>query len=643
MINQSGKLILIGLSLAVLVIALYLPSLKGGYYHDDIPNLVYNTKLQLDELNVDNISQAATSSGAGKLKRPISMVSFALNYYLFGQDPFSFKAVNLALHLITGILVFFLVYRLKEISSDSDRKTILLFAVAVTLVWVIHPLQVSTVAYIVQRMAILSTLFILSSVLLYLHGRIRQIEGKSAGIYFIAGSIICVLLGIFSKENGILALPLIGLVELTLFQFRCRIIHDRRWLITLATVSVSTAILFILFYLPDIEEYLARVYARREFTLEERLLTQARVVSSYIKWYFVPDLREMGLFHDDISISRSLLVPFSTLPSILFLATLLAISLVVIRKYTLITIGLGWFFIGHLLESTFIPLEIAYEHRNYLPSVGLTIAAAETIHILLVKKPHISPYRWTAGFLIVLILSVATFLRSTQWADPLSFNYIETQHHPSSARANHALGMQYRNLALSGFTHFKEDAYTYLTKAASLNDSYIYSEAAMIKMAYELKEKASPQWLNQIVEKLKHAPINFYHADILKDLTQCNPDQCMLDQQACVMLFDAVFSNPSLYESGLSYSKTLAAKANFLLEHRLSTSQAEDLLLKAIEVSPHRIQYYVDYINLLLILNRSDDAIQYLKLAYASDKKDEHTLELDSLNNIVKLHSNEQS
>ena len=77
--------------LFILIFSAYLPSIQGGFYHDDLPNLVANSDVQIKTLSVESLATAATSSESGKLKRPISMLSFALNYYFFEMNQYHLK------------------------------------------------------------------------------------------------------------------------------------------------------------------------------------------------------------------------------------------------------------------------------------------------------------------------------------------------------------------------------------------------------------------------------------------------------------------------------------------------------------------------------------------------------------------------
>ena len=147
-----------------LTAAIYLPGLSGDYIFDDLPNLLNNKRLQLDTLDMESLQGAALSSGAGTLRRPISMASFALNRYFFGVSPYSYKTVNLIIHLLTGLSLYLLsrllvkAYRTSHKSDLSDAAAAWL-PVVVSGLWLVHPLNLTSVLYIVQRMTSLATLF----------------------------------------------------------------------------------------------------------------------------------------------------------------------------------------------------------------------------------------------------------------------------------------------------------------------------------------------------------------------------------------------------------------------------------------------------------------------------------------------------
>ena len=95
-------------ALCLLTTLIYVPGLSGDYMFDDMPNLLHNPQLNITSLDTESLQGAAFSSGSGKLRRPVSMLSFVLNRYFFGIDPYSHKVVNLLIHLLTGIGLYIL-------------------------------------------------------------------------------------------------------------------------------------------------------------------------------------------------------------------------------------------------------------------------------------------------------------------------------------------------------------------------------------------------------------------------------------------------------------------------------------------------------------------------------------------------------
>ena len=121
-------------------------------------------------------------------------------------------------------------------------------------------------------------------------------------------------------------------------------------------------------------------YQKRVFTLEQRLLTEPRVIWFYLSLLFYPIPSRLSLVHD-FAISQSLLEPVTTLISVLAIVALLLGATVYARRWPLIAFCVIFFFLNHLIESTILPLELVFEHRNYIPSMLLFLPLA----ILLVR------------------------------------------------------------------------------------------------------------------------------------------------------------------------------------------------------------------------------------------------------------------
>jgi protein O-mannosyl-transferase len=423
----------------------YSLALDGPLFFDDEPNLLGNERVQIDGTVFDDWRTAALSAESGVLYRPLAMLTFALNHVVAGDfTAFSLKATNLAIHLLVGVLLYGFVRALLQAPSlrghhldDYQCRVVALLAAAL---WLLHPIQVSTVLYAVQRMAQLSALFTLAGLWLFTHYRLRWAErGASLG-EVIAASLWIALLGlaaVLSKENGALLPWLIAVVEVTLFRgIWCG--RAQRWLVALAWLALAVPVLLLCAIYLVAPEVLMGRYGGREFTLLERLFTQGRALWQYISWMVVPNITSMGFFHDDFALSRGWLSPLSTAVSLVGWAVVLGACLLWYRRYPMIAFAFLFYLVAHSMESTVLPLEIVFEHRNYLPSVGLAALAALGV----VKGvAHLRQLRLRMAVASVLaVLTALLLVRTHAWSDEMQLARFNVINHPQSPRANFFYG-----------------------------------------------------------------------------------------------------------------------------------------------------------------------------------------------------------
>lgn len=438
------------LCILAITVACYLPGLTGHFIFDDGVNIGKNPYLKIDSLDFSTLWQAASSGSAGPLSRPISMASFAANYYVSGMDAYYFKLVNLGIHLASGMLVFVLARLLLglhlRIRGVADDKAAAWIAVAVAAIWLLHPFNLTGVLYVVQRMTSLAALFTMAGLALYLHGRKRLLDGNRKGFIAIGAAIfIFTPLAALCKENGTLLPLLIFVTEVTLLRWSTPDPRDRRMLMAIVGLSVAVPLLFGLFYVLKNPDLIMGGYAWRDFSLAERLMTEARVLWFYLHMIVLPSMSEMGLHHDDILISKSLFSPWTTLPAIAGLLLLAAGAFALRNRQPLLAFGIAFFFAGHAMESTIIPLELAFEHRNYLPMFGILLPLA---YYALDSSQHLSSVRVRRiAFLLLLILFAGlTASRAQQWGDTLQMRMLEVERHPRSVRAHTDLAGLYDHL-----------------------------------------------------------------------------------------------------------------------------------------------------------------------------------------------------
>lgn len=427
-----------GVLLCVLCLA-YLPALSGPLVFDDHPALTTNSAVQIDGRIFDQWRTAAQSSDSGPLQRKLAMATFAANHaFTGGFHRNQLKAVNFAIHLLCG----WLLYRLSRLllgvlNYAPDRARVV--ALGAAAIWLAHPLHVTTVLYVVQRMAQLSTLFVLTGLLVFAHYRVRWLQRGAANDELLAALLwlgLTLYLGMYCKENAALLLWLIPVLEVTIFRGR----WDGRdnpalrrfgWSLAIAPV-VLVGLLFAFKY-----DAIAGAYAERNFTLEQRLLSQPRVLWQYMEWLLLPDISTMGFLHDDFTLSTGLFSPPSTAWAFLSWGLLLAVAWTARNRYPLLFFSVLVFLVGHSLESSFLALEMVYEHRNYLPSVGICLALAALLYGLGVRLRRLPVALPLICFLAVL--SSLTWLRANVWTNEVTLTSYLVDRHPDSARSHYNL------------------------------------------------------------------------------------------------------------------------------------------------------------------------------------------------------------
>ena len=413
------------------------PGLHGWFVFDDHANLVTSEQWRATSLDWQEWRRAFASDVSGAIGRPLAMASFAITYYFTGLDPFWLKAGNLALHLLNGLLIWRLCYQVFRVLPESQCLSVHA-AWLVALAWTIHPLQVSTVMYIVQRMEIGATTGILLALLAYVIGRSRQIEGRT-GWPWLATAPLTISLGLGFKETALLTPGFALLIELTILRFRCRdSVNSHRWRIAWGGLAVTVLFFYFYMIIPQLRHW---PYSIRDFGPIERLLTQLPVLVMYLQQILLPLPDSLRFYYDNYPISHSLLQPRWTAISACILMTVAAIAVTTWKRFPLVTLGITWFFVGHALTSNLWPLELAFEHRNYLPLLGVLVAVVQPLHWLLQRFN--ADARTAILTLPLLFLTALCSLQARTWGDPMQLAWTLESRNPESPRASYDLASQF--------------------------------------------------------------------------------------------------------------------------------------------------------------------------------------------------------
>lgn len=433
---------LLGLAAILLLAwASYSPGLSGGFLFDDFVNLdALGKRGPVDDWPA--FFRYITSGAADPTGRPLALLSFLIDARDWPADPYPFLRTNLILHLLNGGLLYVLVRRLESALGDnaSSAKWTTILA---TGLWLLHPLLVSTTLYIVQREAILPATFTLLGLIVYVGGRQRYAD--SAGSQGLAAMWLGIGAGTFfavlCKANGILLPLLAAIIVVTTMRTRTVVLPDparsklqRHELVLLALPTLAVTA-YLLRFLARLDKDLAH----RSWTIGERLLTEPRVLSEYLGLLFVPRSISTGLFNDEYVASTGWLEPVTTLPSILLVLALVAAAWHWRSRWPRLSAALLFFFAGHLLESTVVPLELYFEHRNYLPAMLLFWPLA---HAIVAWRRPVA-WRAIAATCLLVLLSFTTWQRASLWGKPDQLAQLWAARNPDSprAQANAALAL----------------------------------------------------------------------------------------------------------------------------------------------------------------------------------------------------------
>lgn len=561
----------------LILVALYWFGLMGPYLLDDLQTI---QPAQLQSFSWSSLIEISTQNETGPIGRPLSVLSFALNHLWFGPAPFSYKLINLLLHFLTGITLAWFIYLVQTAYRPKlTHKTILCFLAA--FIWLIHPLQVSTVLYVVQRMTILCQLYTLLACSLYIYARLRQLAKKSYLPFLILGAISAIL-ALLSKETAVLIPFYLFIIEYFIIKFKLPSHeHSIRFFRYAKLFMLSTIFIALCLYWYNLDTYMA-IFAEKPFSMFERLLTQLNVISFYIKLIYLPNLSDMSLYHDDFPIARGL-NSHVILSLMLLLSCLLCIYLCR-KKAPLIAFGFSWFFVAQLLESTLLPLELAFEHRNYLASFGLILVPIYMIiHLTRVSA---SKYRHIFGMLslgFVAVLMLMTWTRSYSWSSTERFLQSALADKPNSARTH----IEFANWLLEKGAYGV--AYAELLQAQAIEPHNTGIQLHILLMHCYAQD--IPEHLYQQAEKkLSRYPITPYVILVLDQLIDnLYKQKCQVVDKAKIhALIQAAHKNPSLRYKPRYKAVLYHLEAGLLILNN-NKQDAKILLMRSFETYPKRM------------------------------------------------------
>ncbi|MHC9087018.1 hypothetical protein ACYX7E_18555 [Luteimonas sp. RIT-PG2_3] len=509
---QPALLALAGLSL---IVAAYWLGLSGGFVFDDYPNIVSQGKVHLAGFSWRGLWDAAFAyHPGGGLPRPISNATFALNYWADGLNPIGYKWTNLLIHLVNYVLLGAWLRQVLLVTGITPRHAEIT-AGAIALLWAIHPLQVSSVLYVVQRMELLCLTFMLASLLAYTSARTAQIKEAHYGLGALLAALLFAGLAFATKETGALT-ALYGLaLEWLVFRGRAASpAWSRFWKLAMIVGALAFAAAFAWL---TIRTYSSpTTYSMRDYGPNERLLSQLQIVPLYLGQILLPRPDSMLFFYDH------LVAPAKPTPAIIaggaLLLALIAAAILFARRIPLLSLGIAIFLASHVITSSPIPLELAFEHRNYFAIAGTLLAVVA----VMLRLPALNPRVLLLVF-VVLALGFATLtaLRSASWGTPYGLAAYSVEINPRSTRAAMDLAEQYM-LAAKKDTRspYYSMALHEFERAAALPQGSIMGEHGLVMMTADFGVPARPEWWQSMRRKLSTPPIRPQEVDAVVSMIE---------------------------------------------------------------------------------------------------------------------------
>lgn len=590
--------------LFVLVWIIYSNTFHASFHLDDFQNITENEQIHIENLYPSTIFNSVFNHSFDNLLfyRPIPNITLAVNWYFGKDDVTGYHAVNIAIHLFTAFFLYLAIFNLFNTPKLTDRymgdkRFIALLAATL---WAANPIHTQAVTYIVQRMAAMAALFYIIGIFFYLKARLCNSLKKK--IVLFSGFLIAFLMAVGSKENAVILPVSILLIEIIFFQsiFDFKTIKKLLFLGWLLVLVISL-MGFILFLKGDFVSHVLDIYETRNFTLFERLITEPRVVVFYLSQIFYPIADRLSIDHD-IVLSTSFFSPWSTLPAIFFIIFSTMIAFWQINKSPLFSFAVLFFFVNHIIESSIIPLELVFEHRNYLPSLFLFLPIAAGLKWLIDYYSKEIMGGVLIGFVIVLIsmLGMGTYIRNLAWIDEKTLWEDTIEKAPGRARGYQNLAATYyasinnydKILELSEKAMYLEDNTRYKAEVLSLaNMANVYA-----------KHKKNYEKVIQIYNRiLSINPENFsakYHLTLALIQTE--------QLEEAIKYVDQLLSE---HPESINYLNTKA----FILLKQEEPEEAIKYLTKTIKIDPDNEKTLLNLGVAKSMIKKYRSAQQYLK------------------------------
>jgi len=633
-------------------ILIYANAVHAPFEFDDDLRITFNDAVHMDKFDTASLKRAVLESPTKS--RPVPYISFAINYYFGGLSPSGYHWVNIIIHNLCAIFLFFFFLdtlflysafnkgegkvsscEYKFQINDNAASLVAFFA---ALLWLTHPVNTSAVTYIIQRITSMAAMFYIFSLMCYVKGRISQ---KAAGhltlrakILF-SGAILSGLLALASKQNTA-TLPIFILLFEWIFFRKFRPLPKKTIIYSAFPVIIIISIAGLYYMGGNPIEFLSNWYANQYFNLNQRLMTELRVVFYYISLFFFPAAVRLNLDYD-YPLSLSLFDPAATLLAFAAIIALIVLAIYQPKRHLILFFTIIWFIGNLIIESTIIPLAIIYEHRTYLPFMMPCLLISFYAYHLFKKSS------WAyIGILIVavLLLGTETYQRNKIWQDAVVFAKDGVIKAPNKFRpwSNLAINFKKQGMTEEAVATFRkalemepktpdaklQKAHTYkylgdaLMKKEEL-ESAIESYSQALDLIPDYRDVILKIAIAKLKQKKPQATIDFITSYLPKDFK---------DAEIRITMGNAYYQLHQLQKAADHFKKALASKPVPVIAHyKLGNILVQMGKLKeaiahfeqTIQMAPNFPNAYVNLGNALAQKGQFNEAIANYKKALAID------------------------
>ena len=588
--------------------------------------------------------------------RKVAYLSFLINLWINPHDPLNFRVVNIVIHIINSVLVYSIAFMTLRLPGWVKRYGPYAFPVAIlsSVIFALHPLNINAVSYIVQRMASLSALFVMLALLCYIYARKSSERAHSVVFYGLA--MASIFFGLFSKENGIMALPLMLLYEYIFLSESSASKGFYRKLFACLAIGVVAAI-FLSFslgldknivsilnvYLNMDQPIPAYTWTAKDvyWTPIQHILTEFRVIGRYLFLFIIPMPRFLVFDWWDFPLSNGITEPLSTAVSMVIILGAISFAVFKIKKIPFLSFAILWYFIAISLESfVAVGSDLYFEHRNYLPLTGFLIGITAQGIIALKGKAFTKRTVWIMVLIVTVPLGAATFQRNKVWADSITLWTDTLGKAPDNPRAIIALGNSY--LKLSNFdaaARYYEDAAkkSYASHRVQFFESAVYSLGMVslfkgdLKLASRVIEIMDTKMEGSLLVPILKGFYSSMNDDLDGAIMQYDkilPELSGLNRVVAFTLLGDAYRKKALPDKAIeSYRKAIEIDQSYAAAYYgisavyLSTrkiDEAVDYLGKTLAVDPHNPLALSDMADIMLVKKDSEKAMSYAQAALAN-------------------------